>query len=95
VEKPLAGALVSLCAEGIKKISPKSFELTEENFNPRGDLNVPRAIAKGPLTDLPFRRTDWSSWDVWCWHKADNDRCEPMPASSGRRRVCSEMAGRT
>jgi hypothetical protein len=40
VEKPSPDALVSLCAESIKKTSPTSFELTEENYSPRGDLNV-------------------------------------------------------
>ena len=40
VEKPSPDALVSLCAEGIKRTSPTSFELTETNYSPAADLNV-------------------------------------------------------
>ncbi|HZP08272.1 DUF4424 family protein [Methyloceanibacter sp.] len=40
VEKPSADALVSLCAEGIKRTSPTSFELTAEDYSPSEDLNV-------------------------------------------------------
>lgn len=40
VEKPSPDALVSLCAEGIKRTSPTSFELTEQDYSPAEDLKV-------------------------------------------------------
>jgi len=33
-------ALVSLCAEGIKRPSPTTFDLAEDNYSPNKDLNV-------------------------------------------------------
>ncbi len=40
VEKPSPEALVSLCAEGIKRTGPTSFELTAEDYSPSEDLKV-------------------------------------------------------
>ncbi len=40
IEKPSADALVSLCAEGIKRTGPTSFELTAEDYSPSEDLDV-------------------------------------------------------
>lgn len=40
VEAPSPDALVSLCAKGIKRTSPTSFELSEDNYSPNEDLNV-------------------------------------------------------
>ena len=40
VAKSSPSALVSLCAEGIKRAEPTSYVLTKENFHPSSDLKV-------------------------------------------------------
>jgi hypothetical protein len=40
VEKPSPDALVSLCATGIKRTSPTTFELAADNYSPQEDLNL-------------------------------------------------------
>ena len=40
VEKPSEQALVSLCAEGIKRESASTFTLSADDYVPNGDLNV-------------------------------------------------------
>ena len=40
VDKPTPDALVSLCAQGIKKTSPTTFVLSEDDYNPSEDLSV-------------------------------------------------------
>lgn len=40
VEKPSRQALVSLCASGIRRTSPTTFELSADNYSPDSDLNL-------------------------------------------------------
>ena len=40
VEKPSEKALVSLCADGIKRASPTTFTVSADNYAPDSDLNV-------------------------------------------------------
>jgi len=40
VEKPSEKALVSLCADGIKRASPTTFTMSADNYAPDSDLNV-------------------------------------------------------
>jgi Domain of unknown function (DUF4424) len=40
VDKGRADALVSFCAEGVRKISPTQFEVRKKNFEPTRDLDV-------------------------------------------------------
>lgn len=40
VEKPSTEALVSLCAKGVKRTSPTTFELSADNYSPEADLNI-------------------------------------------------------
>jgi len=50
IVKPSPEALVSLCANGLKRTSPTTFELTETDYSPGEDLNV--------LFLLPFSPDD-------------------------------------
>lgn len=40
VDKGDPSALVSFCAQGVKKISPTQFEIRHSNFTPQTDLNI-------------------------------------------------------
>ena len=40
VDKTTPDALVSLCAQGIKKTSPTTFVLSEDDYNPSEDLSI-------------------------------------------------------
>ncbi|PPD42136.1 MAG: hypothetical protein CTY15_12515 [Methylocystis sp.] len=40
VDKGKPDALVSFCAEGVKKISPTQFEVRHRDFTPTGDLDI-------------------------------------------------------
>jgi uncharacterized protein DUF4424 len=40
VDKGAPDALVSFCADGVKKIGPTQFEVRHENFTPTRDLNI-------------------------------------------------------
>jgi Domain of unknown function (DUF4424) len=40
VATPSSKALVSLCADGIKRASPTTFTMSADNYAPDSDLNV-------------------------------------------------------
>lgn len=40
IDKGDAGNLVSLCADGVKKISPTQFEVRKTNFEPKQDIEI-------------------------------------------------------
>ena len=40
MDKTTPDALVSLCAQGIKKAGPTTFVLTEDDYTPSEDLSV-------------------------------------------------------
>ena len=40
IDKGKPDALVSFCAEGVKKIAPTQFEVRKMDFEPKADVNV-------------------------------------------------------